>query len=286
MLANLATLALNGLAWGLIVALIALGLSIIFGLLDVINVAHGDLFMVGGVLAWTAVETTGSFAAALVVVPLLGMALGLATERFAIRPILRNPALTIVSTFGLSLILQEAVRATFGPAPRRLMAPLPGTLPVFGTNYEIYRLAAAVAAALALAAFFLFQQRTRFGTWMRAVRHDRETALTLGIPVARVQLLTFALGAALALLGGVIAAPITTVDFRAGVEILPACFMAVVIGGLGNLPGTAAAAVLLAVTEGVVSGLSDPTAARITSLCLMSAVLLLRPQGLFAGAAR
>lgn len=285
-MAQLAALALNGLVWGLIIALIALGLSIIFGLLDVINVAHGDLFMVGTVLAWTAVETTGSFAAALVLVPLFGLLLGIATERIAIRPVLRNPSLTIVSTFGLSLILQETVRATFGAAPRRLLPPVTGTFPVLGLNYEIYRIVAACAAGAALLAFFAFQQRTRFGTWMRAVRHDRETALTLGIPAGRVQLLTFALGAALALFGGVIAAPITTVDFRAGVEMLPACFMAVVIGGLGNLPGTVAAAVLLAMTEGVVSGLLDPTAARITSLALMSVVLLLRPQGLFAGATR
>jgi branched-chain amino acid transport system permease protein len=282
----LATLALNGLAWGLIIALIALGLSIIFGLLDVINIAHGDLFMVGTVLAWTAVDTTGSFLAALVVVPLLGVILGVVTERIAIRPVLHNTPLTIVSTFGLSLILQETVRATFGAAPHRLLPPLPGTIPLFGVNYELYRIAAASIAVAALGCFFLFQQRTRFGTWMRAVRHDRETALTLGIPVGQVQLLTFALGAALALLGGVIAAPITTVDFRAGIEILPVCFMAVVVGGLGNLPGTAAAAVLLAVTEGVISGVLDPSAARIISLCLMSLVLFLRPQGLFAGAAR
>jgi branched-chain amino acid transport system permease protein len=157
---------------------------------------------------------------------------------------------------------------------------------VLGIPYDNYRLVAAGTALLALLVFFTFQQRSRFGTWMRAVRHDREIATTLGIPVDKVQLLTFSLGCALALFAGVIAAPITTVDFRAGVDVLPSCFMAVVIGGLGNLPGTVAAAVLLAVTEGLVSGLIDPAASRIVSLCLMLVVLVLRPQGLFGGATR
>ena len=124
------------------------------------------------------------------------------------------------------------------------------------------------------------------GVWMRAVRHDRDTATAMGVPAERVYLVTFAIGFALAALGGVVAAPITTVDFRAGVDILPACFMAVIIGGLGNLPGTAAAAVLLAVLEGVIQAVANPTVARITSLALMSAVLVLRPHGLFKGLAR
>ena len=259
MSSSLVVLLLNGLAWGLIVALIALGLSIIFGLLDVINLAHGDLFMVGTVLAWTTVERTGSFALALVLVPLLGATLGFVTERLAIRPILKNPSLTVVSTFGLSMILQEAARATFGGTPQRLTAPVPGTIEILGIPYDLYRVVAAVTALAALGVFFVFQQRTVYGTWMRAVRHDRETATTLGIPVVQVQMFTFALGCGLALFGGVIAAPITTVDFRAGVDILPSCFMAVVIG---------------------------PAAARIVSLCLMLVHRVLRPQGLFAGASR
>src|SRR5262249_6175612 len=118
------------------------------------------------------------------------------------------------------------------------------------------------------------------------VRHDRDTAIAMGIPARRVYVLTFALGFALAALGGVVAAPITTVDFRGGVDILPFCFMAVVIGGLGNPAGTTAAAIPLALREGVIQSFADPTAARITSLVLMSAVLLLRPQGLFKGLTR
>ncbi|MFG1361484.1 branched-chain amino acid ABC transporter permease [Xanthobacter pseudotagetidis] len=278
-------LTINGLIWGLIVALIALGLSIIFGLLDIINVAHGDFFMVGTVLGLVIAGTTG-FWIALVLVPLLGFALGLVIERLVIRPAISSASLTIVITFGLSMILQEAVRMTLGPQPRRMPAPVEGTIHLFGIDYDVYRLFAALFAALAIAGFFAFLSRTTLGTWIRAVRHDRETATALGIPVTLVCAFTFALGTALALLGGVIAAPITTVDFRTGIDILPVCFMAVVIGGLGNLKGTVAAAVLLAVMEGVVSAFADPTMARISSLVVMSVVLLARPHGLFAGATR
>jgi branched-chain amino acid transport system permease protein len=279
-------LAMNGLIWGLIIALIALGLSIIFGLLDIINIAHGDFFMIGTVLAWTVLMQTGSFWPAFILVPLAGFVIGAVIQRIVIQPIRNAAALSIVATFGLSLILQEGVRMTFGPTPRRILAPIPGTVQIFGVAYDIYRLFAAAVALVAIAAFFVFLHRTKLGTWMRAVRHDRDTAIAMGIPANRVYMVTFALGFALAALGGVVAAPITTVDFRAGVDILPFCFMAVIIGGLGNLPGTAAAAILLAFLEGILSSFANPTYARIASLVLMSAVLLLRPQGLFRGLAK
>jgi branched-chain amino acid transport system permease protein len=280
---TLLLLALNGLIWGLIIALIALGLSIIFGLLDIINIAHGDFFMVGTVLAWFTLALTGNFWVAFIVVPLIGFILGALIQRVVIQPIRNVAALSIVATFGLSLILQEGVRITFGTTPRRILPPIAGTFPVFGIDYEIYRLFAAFISILTLVGFFMFLHRTKLGTWMRAVRHDRDTAIAMGVPAQRVYVLTFGIGFALAALGGVVAAPITTVEFRTGVDILPFCFMAVIIGGLGNLPGTAAAAVLLAFLEGVIQSIADPTVARISSLVLMSAVLLARPQGLFTG---
>ncbi len=280
---TLAALAINGLVWGLIIALIALGLSVIFGLLDIINLAHGDFFMIGTVVAWTVLTTTGSFWPAFVLAPVIGFVLGAIIQRIVLQPIRNAAALSIVATFGLSMILQETVRMTFGPTPRRILPPIRGTFDLFGVEYEVYRLFAAGVSILALAAFFLFLHRTKLGTWMRAVRHDPEIATAMGIPAQRVYRVTFGLGFALAALGGVVASPITTVDFRAGVDVLPFCFMAVIIGGLGNLPGTAAAAVLLAFLEGIISSFATPTVARIASLVLMSAVLLLRPQGLFKG---
>jgi branched-chain amino acid transport system permease protein len=279
-------LAMNGLVFGLIVALIALGLSIIFGLLDIINVAHGDFFMVGTVLAWLVITATGNYWLAFLIVPLLGLLLGAAIERGVFRPIEDSAALSIVAAFGLSLILQEGVRATFGATPKRILDPIGATIPVLNLQYEVYRLFAAGIAVLAIAGFFLFLHYTKFGTWMRAVRQDKEMAIAMGVPANRVFVATFALGTAMAMLGGVVAAPITSVEFRLGLDVLPLCFIAVIIGGLGNLPGTAAAAVLLALMEGVITSFAAPTTARIISLLLMSVVLLLRPQGLFAKAGR
>lgn len=279
-------LGMNGIVWGLIIALIALGLSIIFGLLDIINIAHGDFFMVGTVLAWFVLEHSGSYWLAFVVVPIIGLGLGALIEFLVIRPIKNAAALSIVATFGLSIILQESVRGTYGAVPRRLIPPMEGTIPLFGLDYELYRLFAALISIIAIATFFLFLHRSKLGTWMRAVRYDPETATAMGIPAQRIYTLTFALGFAMAALGGVVAAPITTVDFQAGVDILPFCFMAVIIGGLGNLGGTVAAAVLLSFLEGIIASFADPTTARIGSLCFMCTVLLLRPHGIFAGATR
>jgi branched-chain amino acid transport system permease protein len=283
MLDTLLLLALNGLIWGLIIALIALGLSIIFGLLDIINIAHGDFFMVGTVLSWFVLEATGNFWIGFLLVPLICFVLGALIQRVVIQPIQRTAALSIVATFGLSLILQEVVRMTFGATPQRILPPVPGTMSLFGIEYDIYRLYAAAFSIAALGAFFLFLHHTKLGTWMRAVRHDRDTAIAMGIPAQRVYIFTFAIGFALAGFGGVVAAPITTVDFRGGVDLLPVCFIAVIVGGLGNLPGTVAAAVLLALLEGIIQSVATPTVARISSLVLMSVVLLLRPQGLFKG---
>lgn len=279
-------LAVNGIVLGLIVALIALGLSIIFGLLDIINIAHGDFFMVGTVLAYGVLESTGNYWLAFLIVPIIGFGMGALIERSVIRPIKSAAALSIVATFGLSIMLQEGVRATYGAAPHRIEAPITATMPLFGIEYQVYRLLAAAVALAVIGAFFLFLHRTKFGTWMRAVRFDPETAVAMGVPAPRIYLVTFAIGFAMAAFGGVVAAPITTVDFRTGVDILPVCFMAVIIGGLGNLAGTVAAAVLLAVVEGIITAFTEPTIARITSLCIMSVVLLVRPHGIFAGATR
>jgi branched-chain amino acid transport system permease protein len=267
--------------WGLITALIALGLSIIFGLLDIINVAHGELFMLGAVLAWYCLRYTNSFWLALVAVPIALAVLGVLIERVVLRTVEEHAVRSIVATFGLGLILQESVRASFGATPQRILPPIESTMNVFGFQYSVYRLFAAAVALAAILGLFLYLHRTKFGTWTRAVRQDREMAIAMGIPAHLVFMATFAVGAGLAGLGGVVATPITTVEFRIGLAVLPTTFIAVVIGGLGNLPGTAVAAVLLGEVEGIASAFVTPTTARVFSLLVMSAVLLVRPEGLF-----
>ncbi|HKX39029.1 MAG TPA: branched-chain amino acid ABC transporter permease, partial [Burkholderiales bacterium] len=189
---TLLLLAMNGLIWGLIIALIALGLSVIFGLLDIINIAHGDFFMVGTMIAWATAQMTGNFWLAFLAAPLIGFLLGALIQRIVIQPIRSAAALTIVATFGLSMIMQETARLTFGAVPKRLLPPIQQTVPLFGIEYEVYRLFAAALAIAALAGFFFYLHRTKMGTWMRAVRHDRDTAIAMGIPANKVYVLTFA----------------------------------------------------------------------------------------------
>jgi len=157
----LPVLVLNGLVWGLIVALIALGLSIIFGLLDFINVAHGDFFMVGAVMAWVLIDQTGNFWIAFAIVPMIGLIAGSLIERAVLRPIENNASLSIVASFGLSLILQEGVRATYGATPKRILDPIGITFPMASFEYEVYRLFAAGVSVIAIAGFFVFLQFSR-----------------------------------------------------------------------------------------------------------------------------
>lgn len=279
--AQLVLFGLNGLVWGLIIALIALGLSLVFGLIEIINIAHGDLFMLGAVLGWYVIQWTGNFWLALAIVPLVVGLLGIVIERGVLRPIEHKPIITILATFGLSLIFQQSVLATFGGAPQRIEEPIRGAIPLVGTFYPIYRIFVAACSVLALGGLWLFLYKTRYGMWMRAVRQDREMASALGIPSQQVYMMTFGLGAALAALGGVLAAPVTSLEFQMGLDVLPTAFIVVIIGGLGSLQGTLVAAILLGLLEGLANAFVTPTTARIFSLVFMAVVLLVRPQGIF-----
>lgn len=283
-LLQLAYQSVNGLVWGLIIALIALGLSLVFGLLEVINVAHGSLYMLGAVLAWYAIEYTGSFWLGLAVAPLVVGAVGIGVERVILRPIEDQPIITIIATFGLLLIIQQGVLGVFGGAPRRITPPFPQLIPFLGVGYPVYRLFVAAISILIIASLWLFLQRTRFGLWMRAVRQNREMALALGIPTKRVYMVAFGLGSAMAGLGGVLASPIVTVEFQMGLKILVTAFMVAVIGGLGSLAGSVVAAVLIGELEGLLSVFVEPTYARVGSLLFMATILLLRPEGLMGRA--
>ncbi len=272
---------LNGLVWGLVIALIALGLALIFGIMEVINVAHGSLYMLGAVVAWYVVGATGSFAAAVLIAPVCVGALSMAMERVVLRPIEHEKVLTIIATTGVMLVLQHSVLATFGGGLQRVPNPAPGAVKILGVHYPVYRLAVAAASVAAIAALWLFLSKTRYGLWLRAVRQDGKMATALGIPVGRVYMLAVGLGGLLAGLGGVLAAPIVVVQYQMGFDILATVFIVVVIGGFGSLFGAATTAVLLGMMEGLITVFATPTWARIASLAVMGAILLARPDGIF-----
>ena len=283
MVSNLAVAILNGVVWGLIMALIALGLNLIFGLLHIINMAHGALYMLGAVVAWYVIELTGNFWLALAVAPLVVGAIGLVLERGLLRTIEDKPLVTIICTFGIMLVLQQLVLTYFGGTARRIALPITARFPLFDLQYPVMRIAIAAISLGLMAGLWFFLNRTRYGLWMRGVVQDREMAVALGVPVDKVYMWTFVLGSFLAAFSGVLAAPIVSVDFMMGREILIMAFIIVIVGGMGNLEGSVITAVVISLIHGVGSVFVVPSTATIFSLGFMILVLLIRPQGLFGG---
>ncbi len=279
---------LNAFVWSWVVALIALGLNLVYGVLRVINVAHGTFYMLGAVVAWALVQLAAPldlphplvFLLVLLGAPLLVGAAAWLIERVSLRPIIDRPILTIIATFGLMLILEQTVQELI-PSVRTIASPVAGSVPVFGLRYPVYRLLVAAVALAAMLIVGMALRRTRFGLWTRAVRQNRELALSLGVPVPRVYGLAFGLGSALAALAGVLTAPIVTVHAHMGLDVLIDSFTVVIVGGLGSLSGAVIAAFLYRMSEGLLSVWTDPVLARALALALMASILVLRPEGLF-----
>jgi len=250
---------LNGLVWGLVIALIALGLALIFGIMEVINVAHGSLYMLGAVIAWYVLGATGSFAAAVLAAPIAVGVFAMAMERVVLRPIENEKVLTIIATTGVMLVLQHSVLATFGGGIQRIPSPMPGAVKILGLHYPVYRIVVAGVSLAVIALLWLFLAHTRYGLWLRSVRQDAKMATALGIPVGRVYMLAVGLGGVLAGLGGVLAAPIVVIQYQMGFDILATVFIVVVIGGFGSLFGAAATMVLaMALAIGLASANAGP----------------------------
>ncbi|MEW6376220.1 MAG: branched-chain amino acid ABC transporter permease [Thermodesulfobacteriota bacterium] len=281
MISNLAVAILNGIVWGMIMALIALGLNMIFGLLHIINMAHGALYMLGAVVAWYLIELTGNFWMALAIAPLCVGVIGILMERGLLRTIEDKPIITIICTFGLMLALQQLVLMIFGGSPRRISPPVAYSFPLFELKYPLMRIVIALISMALMIGLWIFLRKTKYGLWMRAVVQDREMAVALGIPVKKVYMWTFVLGSALAAFSGVLAAPIVSVEFMMGREVLIMAFIIVIVGGMGNLEGSVLAAIMISLIQGVGSLFVPPSIATVFALAFMIIVLLLRPQGLF-----
>jgi branched-chain amino acid transport system permease protein len=270
----------NGIIWGLIVALLAVGLNLIYGLLNIVNVAQGAFYMVGAYLAWLAWVATGSFALGVVVAPIVAGMAAVVLERALIRPIEHDHDLTIIMTIGLSLVLEQGALAVFGGEIRSIGMPLSFTVPIFGLGYPGFRIVLAAVALVALVALWLFLHKTRYGLWIRAVPHNPRIAEAMGVPTEQIFAVAFGIGAGLAVLGGALASPIVTVRPEMGVDILVLVFVVVIVGGLGNIFGSAVVAVLIATVEGVALVFVSPTMARVVSLALTSIVIFFWPDGI------
>jgi len=280
-ISNLTIAILNAVVWGLIMALIALGLNMIFGLLHIINMAHGALFMLGAVVAWYLIELTGSFWIALVIAPICVGVVGILIERGLLRTIEDKPITTIICTFGVMLAVQQLVLMIFGGSPRRITLPVAYRFPIFDLQYPLMRIVIALVSIGVMIGLWIFLRKTKYGLWMRAVVQDREMAVGLGIPVNKVYMWTFVLGSALAAFSGVLAAPIVSVEFMMGREVLIMAFIIVIVGGMGNLEGSVIAAIMISMIQGIGALFVPPAIATVFALAFMIIVLLIKPQGLF-----
>jgi branched-chain amino acid transport system permease protein len=272
---------LEGTVTGCILALTALGLSMVFGVMRIVNVAHGEFFMLGAVSAWYVTSTTSSFGLALIVAPVFVAAVAVLVNWVILRPIRYEPQATIVATIGLLYIIQQVVLSIYGPYARTVAPPFYFRVDFPWFGYSGYKLAVAGLAAALLWATWRAVSATTLGLYMRATQQDQEMAQAFGVPVHRVFAAAFALGAALAGLAGALIIPIQPAHYLMGLDALLASFTIVIVGGLGNLGGTLAAAFLIGLSDGIVSVFFSPTLARIVSTALVALVLVVRSGGLF-----
>jgi branched-chain amino acid transport system permease protein len=276
----------TGIALGAVYALLAMGLSLIFGMLTVVNFAHGAFFMVGAFLGVYFYGLTGSFVVALVFTPLAVGAIGLVVERFLVRPLYgRGIDYPLLLTFGLSYVMIDAMRVVFGieGLPTSVPAGLRGSVDFGVGMFPLYRLFLIGAAAVIIFALWLFIEKTRYGLIIRAGSRDPEIVRVLGVDVSRVWLMVFGIGTAIAGLSGILAAPTRAVNPEMGIPILAESFVVTVVGGMGSLPGAVMAGLLVGVVFSMTS-LFAPDLADLSIFVLMAVVLLVRPQGFFGKA--
>ncbi|QRG08661.1 branched-chain amino acid ABC transporter permease [Xanthobacter dioxanivorans] len=280
----LAPQVVNGLALGVAVVLVALGLTIIFGLLDVINMSHGEFYAVGAYAGLALGAAHINFWFLLVLVPVLMLPLGMLTERLLIRPVFHSRdrhVTTLLVTFGLALIAEDLLKLAFGPNTQRPATPIPGASELCGIILPNYRLFLIGIGAAIVAAVAFVVYRTRLGAMVRAAAYDRHMAASLGVPVSLVYSGTFAFGVALAGLAGVLLAPVYSVFPTMGRDFILLAFTVVIVGGMGSIWGAVVAGLLLTQVQALASLVISPVWTDPIVFGTMVAFLVFRPQGLF-----
>lgn len=282
-MSELVVTALNAMTLISILMLVALGLAVIYGLLGVINMAHGEFVAVGAYCLAFVHSIGGSFWWALLVAPVVGYAIGAAIEWGLVRHLKRDAVATILATWGLSLMLRQSIQIFFGAAPKPVASPFDGAISILGANYPVYRLLLISMAAVVLCLCIAFFYRTALGLDMRAVMQNRPMAESLGVDTGRVSLHAFGLGAALAAVAGVMLAPLTAVIPQMGINYLARSFLVVIVGGSGSVAGVAAGSTLIGGLETLLTYQLSPSLAQALVLTLAVVLLRYRPTGLIGG---
>ncbi len=282
----LAISVMNGLVIGVIYALAALGVSLVVGIMNVINFAHGELYILAGYFSFLFASTLGMpFAPAMGLAVALVFLFGLLIERLLIRPTYGNDMYSLILTFILSIVLQNAFLLIFGPYPNKPPLWVRGASEIFGLfSYGNQRLAALVSGAALIALVFLVLQKTWFGRIIRATSQDRAMAEWNGVNTTRLNMLSFGLGCALAAAAGVILSPVFPVTPTAGVPIALTAFVVVVLGGMGSMWGCVVGGLLLGLVENLGAAFISSGYKNVFGFLILILVLLVRPSGLFGRA--
>lgn len=277
---------LNGVQFGVMLFLIASGLTLVFGIMNFINLAHGALYMSGAFAAAVTQQATGSFLAAIVVGMIAAAVIGVVLEQAVLRRFYgRNHLDQVLATFGLILIMNEAARIIFGPTPLRMNLPdaLSGSVHILpGVPYPVFRLVILGVGLAVAGALYLIIMKTRMGMWVRAGASNRAIAAAMGVNVPLVFAGLFAVGAAFAGLAGIMAAPILSVQVGMGEPILILALVVTVIGGIGSIRGAFVAALLVGIVDTFGRVMLTPALGSMVIFMLMAAILAFRPKGLFA----
>lgn len=277
------SLTVNGLATGMLIFLLAAGLTLIFGLMDVLNFAHGGLFVWGAFSGVWAYNMTDSFLFGIIVAIITGLVLGAITEYLIIRPVYGNHTQQILITLGLMLVLSELIKVVFGPDQKAANAPefLSGSFMIGDVILIKYRLFIILVGLIVFAITSFILKRTRIGLIVRAGVMNKEMVQTLGINIRIVFMLVFMVGAAMAALGGMLMAPYSGVIYaEMGLEFGILAFIVVVIGGMGSFLGSLLAAILVGLAQAYMA-YYVPALSLAVNMLLMTVVLIFRPQGLF-----
>lgn len=275
---------IDGLIIGVALALVALGLTMIFGLLDVINLAHGEFYMLGGYAAFTLVAAGMGYWAALVLVPLLIGVLGWGLEEIGIRPLMQRrdrAVVTLLLTFGVSLILRDVAQVVWGTETHSVATPIAGISDLAGALVPNYRIFVFAVGVLAIVVTWWLIYRTQIGAVLRATAVDPKVVSSFGIPIRLVYGFTFVYGCGLAGLAGVLLAPLYAVFPTMGHDFLILAFAVVIVGGMGSIIGAVIAALVLTQVHGLASLWIPPVWAETLVYCVMLLVLIVRPAGLF-----
>ncbi|MBU2604005.1 MAG: hypothetical protein KKA32_17885 [Actinobacteria bacterium] len=264
-----------------ILMLVAIGLGIIYGLMDVINLAHGEFLMLGA-YGWVIARLAGFEGwAGLIVAPVVVGLVGFAFERGLFRFLYRRPLDSLLATWGVSLILVQAARIVFGPAPQAVPTPLEGAVELFGMPYGRYRLFVLAVSVVVISVTLAVFRYPTFGLKTRAVFQDAEMAKCLGIRAPRIYSTAFVIGAALAGLAGALVAPMLTVAPDMGGNFLVQSFLVVIVGGAGSLVGVVGGAGVIGGIQGTISYFSSSVLAQVITLTLAIIVVRVRPRGIF-----